>query len=205
MILAPGAAWPWTGKKTMNAGMCGFSTLNHSAAGSQTATLPQGKAWPVIELPAGLGKVKAPYRLLVTASRDWRDPLNMWMVLKECHVAAQHDGRAMVIVHGDAPGGDQIAKLYGLINPGATEESHPADWTGPCKPTCTPGHRKWRPGLGEYCPAAGMYRNLDMIKAGAWRCAAFIHNNSPGASGCAQKAQNAGIPTRRHRTYDHTS
>ena len=138
-----------------------------------------------------------PYRVLVTASRDWLHPREIWMALGQCHDEARRKGRTLLIVHGNAPGGDQVAKLYGQVVPGAYEEGHDADWEGPCGPDCKPGHRRRGKGGADYCPAAGMYRNAKMVALGAERAAAFIRNRSSGASGCAAMAQKAGIPTKR--------
>lgn len=138
------------------------------------------------------------FRLLWTASRDWTDPRTMWDVLSECHAEARRQGRHLVIVHGDAPGGDQIAKLYGQVVDGVTEEGHPADWESPCSPRCNHGPRRRDKHGRDYCQAAGMYRNEKMIALGADRAAAFIKDQSPGASGCAKRAKEAGIPTRRY-------
>jgi len=142
--------------------------------------------------------VADPYRILVTSSRDWREPLVIWLALDECHAAAAAQGRPLVVVHGDNGAGDMIGKLYGHLTDGASEESHPADWDGRCGPQCKPGHRRKRRDGTDYCPAAGMYRNEDMVKAGADRAAAFIRRRSRGVSGCARLAEKAGIPTRRY-------
>jgi hypothetical protein len=140
-------------------------------------------------------------RLIWTASRSWTDPVLMWEVAGECLEWARSQGKALVIVHGDAPGGDQIAKLFGEIIPGCQHEPHPADWEGPCRddPRCKPGHRRKDRAGRDYCPMAGIYRNEDkLIGPGGDRCAAFIKARSRGASNCAALAEKAGIPTRRY-------
>lgn len=139
-----------------------------------------------------------PFRLLVTASRDWSEPGDMWKRLQEARAWANGHGRILLVVHGDAPGGDQIAKLFGQIVGGAYEEGHPADWEGPCTDRCQPEHRRKRRDGTSYCPAAGMYRNEAMVALGAERAFAFIRNRSHGASGCARLAEKAGIKTRRY-------
>lgn len=141
-----------------------------------------------------------PLVLIWTASRDWTDPVRMWDVLNECRDWAHAQGRTLVIRHGDAPGGDQIAKLYGEITEGCVQDPHPADWEGPCRgdPRCKPGHRRTDKRGRDYCPMAGIYRNEDeLVSPGGDRCAAFIKAKSPGASNCARLAEKAGIPTRR--------
>ena len=137
-------------------------------------------------------------RLLWTASRDWTDPLLMWNVLDECAAWARGQGATLVIVHGDAPGGDMFAKLYGQITDGCEHEPHPADWEGPCRDRCKAGHRRKDRRGREYCPAAGNYRNELMVGLGADRGAAFIRARSSGASNCARLAEDAGIPVRRY-------
>ena len=73
-------------------------------------------------------------RVLVSASRSWRKPLDIWTTLGHCLTEAQRQGKTLVVVHGDADGGDQIAKLFGQVHEGAVDEPHPADWDGPCQP-----------------------------------------------------------------------
>jgi hypothetical protein len=83
----------------------------------------------------------------------------------------------VTVVHGDCPtGADAYANMWGHIQPDVTIEKHPADWE-------THGR------------AAGPIRNRKMVELGADVCLAFIKNNSPGASGTAQMAQEAGIKT----------
>ena len=120
-------------------------------------------------------------------------------VLDECREWARGRGKTLVIIHGDAGGGDQIAKLYALLTPGVEQEPHPASWEGPCNPRrCQPGHRRTNRRGREYCPAAGDYRNEEMVATGADRGAAFIRAQSPGASNCARLAERADIPTRKY-------
>jgi hypothetical protein len=158
---------------------------------------PCGLSWCTACYP---DRTMTTVRLLWTASRDWADPLCMWKVLNECQTWAGDLGKTLVIVHGDGPGGDQIGKLYGLVTSGCEEESHPADWEGPCRDRCRPGHRRRGRGGRDYCPAAGNYRSEDMVTLGAHRAAAFIRARSNGASYCAALAEAAGVATRRY-TY----
>ncbi len=137
-------------------------------------------------------------RLLTTSSRDWCKPLVMWNVFTECHAWARDQGKTLVIVHGDAPGGDQIASLFAQITPGCRNEPHPADWEGPCGDRCKAGHRRKDRRGRDYCPAAGNYRNTAMVALGADRGAAFIRAGSPGATHCARIAGRAGIPVRKY-------
>lgn len=132
-------------------------------------------------------------RVLVSASRSWRKPLDIWAALGHCLAEAQRQGKTLVVVHGDADGGDQIAKLFGQVHEGAVDEPHPADWDGPCGPRCRPGHRKSRKDGTTFCPAAGMYRNDEMAGSGLWRAACFIRQRSSGTTGCAASVRRAGL------------
>lgn len=75
-------------------------------------------------------------------------------------------------------------------------EEHPADWTAPCRDTCGKRDHR-RPGRGgvEYCPAAGDYRNQEMVDAGADVCLAFFKHGArnAGTADCARRAKAAGI------------
>ena len=122
----------------------------------------------------------APYRILVTGSRDWDDVNEVWLRLGDAVGAIHRDdiSREIIIVHGDCPRGadaiaDQWARKYG-----ATIERHPANWQ-------LNGKR------------AGFIRNAVMVNQGADLCVAFIRNGSRGASHTAALAEQAGIETRR--------
>lgn len=90
-----------------------------------------------------------------------------------------------VLVHGAAPGADRLAALL-WTGWGGKDEPHPADWSGPCKRTCRPGHRKQRPDGSDYCPAAGVYRNQEMVHSGLNLLVAF-----PGGTGTADMIRRA--------------
>ena len=111
--------------------------------------------------------------ILVTGSRQWTDSTTIAAVLRRWRAPG------VVLVHGGARGADRIAaaiwRAWGL----PTEE-HRADWD--------------RHGRG-----AGRVRNRLMVAAGADVCLAFIRDQSPGATHCADTAETAGIPTRRYR------
>jgi len=122
----------------------------------------------------------APYRILVTGSRDWDDTDRVWLALGDAVGAIHRDdiNREIIIVHGDCPRGadaiaDQWARRYGT-----TIERHPANWQ-------INGKR------------AGFIRNALMVNLGADVCLAFVRNGSRGASHTAALAEQAGIPTRR--------
>lgn len=133
-----------------------------------------------------------PLRILVTGSRDWADANTVLTALTATATAhgAKHgltiaDWRHFTtVVHGACPTGadhfaDVWAKCYGW-----KVERHPADWSQ--------GRR------------AGPLRNAHMVSLGADVCAAFIRNDSRGASGCMALAMDAGIPIRLFREYAYT-
>lgn len=137
------------------------------------------------------------YRILVTGSRDWAD----WeRVSFELGRAIGESGRPIgevVIVHGGCPtGADAIAGRIARDYRYRTE-LHPGGWAAPCRPACQPGHRRQQDDGRTTCPAAGPYRNAEMVNLGANVCLAFIRNGSRGASGTAYLAEEAGIPVRR--------
>ncbi|MFJ9029048.1 SLOG family protein [Streptomyces sp. NPDC102274] len=122
-----------------------------------------------------------PYRVLVTGSRDWEDEDLIRHQITRVWLLAN---LPFVVVHGACPtGADWIAG--GWVNDVAVahlgpviEEPHPADWK-------THGR------------AAGPIRDQRMVRLGADMCLAFIHKGTRDATGCADLAEAAGIPTRR--------
>lgn len=131
-----------------------------------------------------------PYRVLVTGSRNWRDGQTIWQALADTVRALPYD-RDLVLVHGNyRTGADQMADEWGR-GFGATIERHRAEDFGP-----------W--------PRCGPIRNRHMVSLGADLCLAFIGpctstrcrrpgpHPSHGASGCADLAEQAGIPVRRY-------
>jgi hypothetical protein len=121
--------------------------------------------------------VTAPYRVLITGSRDWTDRDAIWTALADTMSPLPHDVEP-VIVHGACPSGaDAIAHNW-AVRYGATVEQHPANWQ-------LNGKR------------AGFIRNAHMVNLGADLCLAFIKDGSRGASHTAALAEKAGIPVRR--------
>lgn len=136
-------------------------------------------------------------RILVTGSRDWTDAYAVGNALAEARDTPRTDPAPpsrMVLVSGACPtGADAIAEHYALLW-GWIVERYPADWD-------------------QHGRAAGPKRNAEMVAAGADLCLAFIgYCSSPrcarpgphwshGATGCADLAEQAGIPTiRRYAT-----
>jgi len=174
-----------------------------------------------------------PFRELVTGSRMYGDLATIRTVMIEAQ-ADRPPGR-MTLVHGQCPprhphtkrpipwkvaerlsrieqsylrGADWLAAWI-AVDLGWVTEPHPADWEGPCRPTCQRGHRRGGR-RGSICPAAGDYRNEDMVATGVLRCDGFLlpcrdpgcRRTEPhathGADGCLTLAEAAGIRTERH-------
>lgn len=132
-------------------------------------------------------------RVLVCGGRDFADGEAMYHTLADIPNTPHflnHEATRITIVNGKARGADQLADSVakGLLY---DTDPHPADWSGPCRATCRPGHRR-RNAYGDYCPAAGNYRNQDMLDSGIDLVIAF-----PGGRGTADmvaRATDVGIP-----------
>lgn len=137
------------------------------------------------------------YRILITGSRDWRDPARLTFELGRAIGGSGCAPGDVVIIHGACPrGADRMAADLAVAY-GYRFERYPAGWEAPCVAgLCKPGHRRRRNGK-TYCPAAGNYRNQVMVDLGADICLAFIRARSPGATDCAGRAERAGITVRR--------
>lgn len=131
-------------------------------------------------------------------------------IIRHALQQAQAADRPLTVVHGDADGGDWLAKTVALDYRSAgfpvDHEPHPADWSTPCTLICLPGHRQYRRGGGDYCPAAGVYRNERMVRSGIdlaaaflapctkWNCSSSRPHWSHGVDHCARLIRAAGIP-----------
>jgi hypothetical protein len=138
----------------------------------------------------------APYRVLVTGSRDWTDEHRVSKPLTALLATTNFLGETLTLIHGACPSGaDAMANAWAEwhLQRGALveiERHRPEDF-GP-----------W--------PACGPIRNRHMVNLGADCCLAFIgpctsrrcsrpeSHGSHGATGCADLAEAAGIPTRRY-------
>ncbi|MEU1043915.1 SLOG family protein [Streptomyces sp. NPDC005897] len=144
-----------------------------------------------------------PYRVLVTGSRDWPTPDVVWAALNDVRTETLLAGRDLIVVDGACPTGADLyatewADVAGQFSRQVVAEEHPAQ----DHPTQDFG--PW--------PAAGPRRNAYMVSLGADRALAFLGpcashrcrkprpHPSHGASGCADLAEQAGIPVRRWTT-----
>jgi hypothetical protein len=138
-------------------------------------------------------------RILVTGSRDWTDRSAMALAISDyLGERGTSIGRAWpfpLVIHGGARGADACADAIAR-NWGWTPRKVEADWYGPCREPCRPGHRRRNQRGDWYCPAAGNYRNQAMVDSGADICLAFPLPGSEGTWDCVQRAKAAGIPVR---------
>ena len=131
-------------------------------------------------------------RLLVTGGRDYADATRVEAELQmaiEARLGPGADPSRVVLVHGDAGGLDRLAAAAAK-RLGFQVEPHRPHWTGPCRPTCPPHRRRRRDG-SDYCPAAGVYRNAEMVELGA--DLALVFPGGRGTADCARRIRVAGI------------
>lgn len=148
-------------------------------------------------------------RVLVTGSGTWADYEKMsrallpWFsfdnILVSGHCAEGADAMAERLWAG------WLGMDLGQAMNGGYIEAYSADWRGPCRESCREGHRRWKNGR-TYCPAAGNYRNAEMVAKGAsaclafacwcrrWRCEGRSPHYTHGTQDCFRKADGAGIP-----------
>lgn len=135
-------------------------------------------------------------RILVTASREWPSDL-IWVmrdeILRACRdiLFIKTESYSIsyipkiIVVHGDARGGDHYCKTYAMQQ-GWQDEAYPVK------------SEEYRlKGKKAYWD-----RNKYMVSLGADVCLAFIWNDSRGSSGTADLAETAGIVTRRFHGAD---
>lgn len=146
--------------------------------------------------------------ILVTGSRELTDRALVRGALRRTYEGHEGIGGDLltpdqVLVRHGAQGTYRAGKLIKGTDMLADEEARklgmrtdpqPANWHGPCRPECRPGHRRVGRGRRDYCPAAGNYRNQDrLVVPGADVCLAFPLGASRGTRDCMRKAAAAGI------------
>jgi hypothetical protein len=122
------------------------------------------------------------FRILFSSSRTWDRQDVIWDALDILAKAAFESGyERVVVVHGACKtGGDMMADAWARDRRRLwpiTAERHPADWSA---------HKR----------RAGFVRNMAMVHLGADVFLGCIRDMSPGASGCAELAERAGIPVK---------
>ena len=130
----------------------------------------------------------------VTASRKVKPEDRSYLEAGLRHVVGNAPG-PHTLRHGAARGGD---RLFAAIahSWGWTVLSRPADWEGPCRETCEPGHRRpMKYGSGTYCPDAGKNRNQGMVDEGADRGIAALKEGArnSGTRDCIDRMEAADI------------
>jgi YspA, cpYpsA-related SLOG family len=139
------------------------------------------------------------YRILVTGSREFdAAPLLAYRLGLAVGYGLTR-GMQVTVMHGANPrGADRLADMIASAHEGIGTDPHAADWDAPCRPECKPGHRKSH-GSRDWCPAAGNYRNQEMVDAHPDVVLAFFKNGATntGTSDCVRRAESAGLPVRR--------
>lgn len=136
-------------------------------------------------------------RILVTGSRNWTDRDVIYRDLDALWDLAS--GR-FILMHGWCPtGADAIADSWGQLRHGVLVERYAAKWSDPCRDECRPNHRRFRSdpaelGLTTYCPAAGNYRNQEMVDRRPDQVRAYQLNGSRGTQDCIDRSRAAGLP-----------
>ena len=133
-------------------------------------------------------------RILVTGGRDYADAERVEIELRaavEVHLGPGVDPSRIVLVHGDAHGLDRLAAAAAR-RLGFQVEPHSAAWSAPCRATCSPHHRRRRWDGTDHCPAAGVYRNEEMVELGA--DLAIVFPGGSGTADCARRIRAAGFP-----------
>lgn len=138
-----------------------------------TLTIENPYAATLAELQTALEAVATnePCRFLITGSRSWTN----WVILRDALRLVHRYLPNAVLVHGHAYGADCLGAAI-WQHAGGAVEPHPALWQ-------------------HHGNQAGMIRNRKMVDSGVLICLAFINNNSPGATGCAQYAAHQNVPT----------
>lgn len=134
---------------------------------------------PILRVRGYTGRVRRVdtfHRLLVTGSRQWKDPdLIRWSLLAVLRKWGCRPDQ-IVVVQGMARGADRIARST-AIQLGMRVEDHPvpqAEWD-------------------RYGNSAGHRRNARMVAAGARGCIAFPLGESKGTRGCMAMCEDAKI------------
>lgn len=114
------------------------------------------------------------HKILVTGSRYWNDyEMIQKLICDVLNDFAWYEEECELI-HGGAPGADEMAARVALEDFNMTITEFPADWD-------------------KHGKAAGPKRNQQMVDYGADICLAFILPNSKGTMDCVKRAAVGGI------------
>lgn len=96
----------------------------------------------------------------VTGGRGFTD---IESVREALRILQGFHGDELRVIHGAAPGADSLAAAV-ADELGIPARAYPAKWQAPCDPDfCEPNHRRERSSGKDYCPAAGVRRNAEMV------------------------------------------
>lgn len=124
-------------------------------------------------------------KVLFTGSRDWDLLIAPSRLL---HHVTGGDIQDLTVIHGACGSGLDLMADVLCRRLGVTPQLFPADWNGPCREACPPGHRRMRQGGREYCPMAGHYRNQVMVDQKPDAVLAFNLDGSRGTADCVARA-----------------
>lgn len=136
-------------------------------------------------------------RLLVTGDRHWRDWREVWRVLdEERHAAILRGDHEFVLIEGEAPGVDRMAREWAEQHE-VPFEPFPADWR------VSDDTPKWmiryRADGTAYDASAGGRRNQRMLDEGLPHRGAAFHRNlgiSKGTKDMVRRLEGAHVPIR---------
>lgn len=134
-------------------------------------------------------------RVLVTGSRDLTDRQAVYKALNQLYWRLE-PGTLLVVTHGaNRRGADRYASEWADRHENVLNDRHPADWHGPCRPECKPGHRRPSKSGRPFCPAAGDFRNQEMVDLKPRVVLAFFQPGAlnKGTKDCADRAYWAGL------------
>lgn len=130
-------------------------------------------------------------RLIACGSRNFR--VESGLITTVMQGIADSFSGLITVVHGDSGLADKEAGFQAERIDGLCPEPHTVNWYQACRPTCSASHRRPQGG-SSICPAAGVYRNQEMLDTGIELVVAF--SDRPITSGTAdmiKRAKQAGV------------
>jgi hypothetical protein len=134
--------------------------------------------------------------VLVTGSRH-ASPQHAQLIADALTDAVTGRSGPHLLIHGEASGADALAERAAR-DLGWNVRGIAAKWTAPCRVECRRGHRRPRADGSDYCPAAGNYRNQELVDLAVQhlpdvRALAFPLPGSRGTWDCVRRAERAGL------------